>query len=455
MTATEPVPAARAVLERLARPAPAAGLAAFRCLFGALMLLSVARFAALGWIDELLLAPSFHFTYLGFDWVRPLAPALMYAGFALMALAALGLCLGAFTRVSAAVFCVTFTYAELIDKTNYLNHYYFVSLIACLLVFLPSNTVAAVDARLRPALRRAHVASIHYLVLRVQVTIVYFYAGFAKLNADWLFHAEPLRTWLFARGDLFLVGPLLQQEWLAYLMSWGGAAFDLAIAPLLWWRATRRYAYAAAAAFHLVVWGLFPIGMFSFIMLVAGTVFFRPDWPLRLLALPRPRAAAEPPARAARHELALAAAFLLVQLALPLRFLVYPGNPNWTEEAFRFAWRVMLTEKSGTVEFRVVTPEGERLVRPREELSELQVRMMSTQPDMIHQYAKHLARRYQAEGGGRVRVYADAWAALNGRLSQRLIDPTVDLAAEPRTLGPVRFIVPLSEAQGGLEARLR
>jgi vitamin K-dependent gamma-carboxylase len=454
MTATEPRPAARAVLERFARPVPAAGLAAFRCLFGALMLLSVARFAALGWIDELLLAPSFHFTYLGFDWVRPLAPALMYAGFALMALAALGLCLGAFTRVSAAVFCVTFTYAELIDKTNYLNHYYFVSLVAGLLVFLPSNTVAAVDARLRPAIRRAHVASIHYLVLRAQVSIVYFYAGFAKLNADWLLHAEPLRTWLFARGDLFLVGPLLQQEWLAYAMSWGGAAFDLAIAPLLWWRATRRYAYLAAAAFHLVVWALFPIGMFSFIMLVAGTVFFEPGWPLRLLALPRARAALEPEARTAPHILALACAFLLVQLALPLRFLVYPGNPNWTEEAFRFAWRVMLTEKSGTVEFRVVTPEAERLVRPREDLSELQVRMMSTQPDMIHQYAKHLARRYQPESGGRVRVYADAWAALNGRASQRLIDPTVDLAAEPRTLGPARFIVPLYEAQAGLEARL-
>jgi vitamin K-dependent gamma-carboxylase len=42
-----------------------------------------------------------------------------------------------------------------------------------------------------------------------------------------------------------------------------------------------------------------------------------------------------------------------------------------------------------------------------------------------------------------VRVYAHAWAALNGRPSQRLIDPTVDLAAEPRTVLPKRFIVPL------------
>jgi hypothetical protein len=353
------------------------------------------------------------------------------------------------------IFCVTFTYAELIDKTNYLNHYYFVSLIALLLVFVPANAVASVDARLWPALRRTHVASLHYLLLRVQIGVVYFYAGFAKLNADWLFSAEPLRTWLFARGDLFLIGPLLQQEWLAYLMSWGGAAFDLAIVPLLLWKPTRRYAYLAAAGFHLAVWALFPIGMFSFIMLVAGTIFFDPDWPLDLLARARPSVVVAARERPGALQLTFAAAFMIVQAALPLRFLAYPGNPNWTEEAFRFAWRVMLTEKSGAVEFRVVTPKGERVVRPREELTELQVRMMSTQPDMIHQYAQHLARRFATQSGAPVHVYADAWAALNGRLSQRLIDPSVDLAAEPRTLGPARFIVPLAEAPGGLEARLR
>jgi hypothetical protein len=374
----------------------------------------------------------------------------MHACFALMGTAALGLCLGAFTRVSALVFFLTFTYAELIDKATYLNHYYLVSLLAFLLIFLPCSTVLSVDAWRRPEVRRETAPAWAYIVLRLQLSLVYFFAGFAKLNPDWLLSAEPLRTWLFAHGDAPLVGPWLREPWVAYAMSYGGAAFDLSVGFLFWRRPLVRPVYALCALFHLAVWALFPIGLFSFVMLVATTVFFEPSWPASLLARwRRPsdeargvRVATPDPRPLGLVPLVLLALFLLVQLVTPLRFLAYPGNPNWTEDAFRFAWRVMLIEKTGSAEFRVETPRGTRTVRPREELTELQVKMMSTQPDMIHEYARHLARRFETPEAS-PRVYADAWAALNGRPSQRLIDPTVDLAAEPRTLAPARFVVPL------------
>ena len=51
-------------------PVDGAGLGAFRALFGGLMVLAVIRFAWLGWIDELYVAPTYHFTYLGFEWVQ-------------------------------------------------------------------------------------------------------------------------------------------------------------------------------------------------------------------------------------------------------------------------------------------------------------------------------------------------------------------------------------------------
>ena len=41
--------------------------------------------------------------------------------------------------------------------------------------------------------------------------MVYVFAGLAKLNADWLLDAQPLRIWLAARSDLPIVGPLLAQ----------------------------------------------------------------------------------------------------------------------------------------------------------------------------------------------------------------------------------------------------
>lgn len=447
MTGTE-------ALAWLNRPRSAAGLAAFRILFGTLMTLAVLRFAHRGWIDELLLSPAYHFTYYGFGWVEPLPAPAMYALFALMGVSALAVALGFLTRAAAATFCATFTYAELIDKATYLNHYYLVSLLALLLVFVPSNAVASLDARLWPRLRSASVGNHAYLLLRAQVAVVYFFAGVAKLDSDWLFSAEPLRTWLFALADTPLVGGLLAERWLAYAMSWAGAAFDLTIVPLLSHPRTRTPAYVAAAGFHLLIWLLFPVGMFSFIMLTAGTLFFDPRWPERLLRrAPRISEPAPNVPRLAPAGLAIAASYLLVQLVVPLRHLAYPGNPNWTEEAFRFAWRVMLIEKSGSVEYRVVSARGVEVVHPREELTALQAKMLSTQPDMIHEYALHLAERYRRATGRQVQVYADAWAALNGRPSQRLIDPEVDLARVPRTLSPQAFIVPLAGERDALSSR--
>src|SRR5688572_7008054 len=186
------------MFRRLKAPVDGAGLAAFRVLFGAVLVFSVVRFAAYGWIDELLVAPTYHFTYYGFDWVRPWPGAGMYVHFALMGLAALGILLGAWTRLSAALFFVTFTYVELIDKATYLNHYYFVSLVTLLLVFVPVARVWSLDAwrRARRGLEPEPVQLWCYALLRAQLAIVYFFAGFAKLNSDWLLRGEPMQTWL-------------------------------------------------------------------------------------------------------------------------------------------------------------------------------------------------------------------------------------------------------------------
>jgi len=441
--------------ELIARPVDAAGLAAFRVAFGLLMFCAVVRFVVRGWVDELLLAPSFHFTYLGFDWVQPLPRALMYGHFALLGALALAVAAGFYTRASALAFAALFTYAELIDKTTYLNHYYFVSLIALLLAFVPSHALWSFDARRSS---RSHVPFAGYLVLRVQVALVYAYAGLAKLNPDWLFRAEPLRTWLRAHAELPFVGQWLAEPNTAFAMSWAGAAFDLTVVPLLCFRRTRPFAIAAAVVFHGAIWLLFPIGIFSFVMLLAITVFFAPSWPRRWFPARSTEAASA--ARGARRErgtelarprpllLSLALAYLVVQALLPLRHLLYPGPVNWTEQGFRFAWRVMLIEKTGQVEYEVRSDNPRRHLRvlPRDELTPLQVKMLSTQPDMIQDYARHLARRFEARGYRGVEVRADAWVAFNGRPSQRLIDPTVDLAHAPRSLAAKSWILPLHVA---------
>lgn len=451
-------------------PRDGSGLAAFRVLFGALMVFAVARFSANGWIHELYIAPSFHFTYLGFDWVRPWPGPGMYVHHAIMGLAALGLMFGAWTRTCAALLFATFTYAELIDKATYLNHYYLVSLLALLMIVVPSARVWSIDAwrsqragrQERPGAGRpasdGTVSRWAYFLLRGQVAVVYVFAGLAKLDGDWLLRAEPLQTWLQVHTDLPLVGGFIAEPWTAYAMSWGGAFYDLTIVAWLLWRPTRRWAYCVSIFFHVTIWILFPVGVFSWVMLVAATIFFDPGWPRRLSALMRrekPSGRAAPPPRCgsvSRKAALLITAYLIIQILVPLRYTLYPGEVNWTEQGFRFAWRVMLIEKTGQVEFEVRTGDprtgdGERYtVYPRKELTALQHRMMLTQPDMIHEYALAIAERFRRDGHQQVRVHAHAWAALNGRPGQRLIDPRVDLASSARTLRAKPWIVPLTGA---------
>ncbi len=443
---------------RLAEPTSADSAAAFRIAFGLLGLVAVIRFWVLGWIDELYLAPIHHFSYLGLSWVRPWPAWGMYLHFALIGLASLGIALGYRYRACAATFFVLFTYVELIDKTTYLNHYYWMSLASLLMVFLPLHRAASLDAKRAPGPQPAAVAVGVVWALRAQVAVVYVFAGIAKLNPDWLLHAQPLRIWLYNSGDVAVVGGFLKQPWVAYAASWAGAAYDLTIVGWLLWARTRPLAYAVVVLFHLATWALFPIGLFPWVMIAATLVFFSPDWPGRLLrrtgrspqsALPAD-AVALGSVRLSRVALAAFALFALAQILIPLRHWFYPGNVRWNEEGYRFAWRVMLTEKTGEAQFRVFDPAtGERwVVSPDNYLTPLQTERMAYQADMILETAHLIAREF-ARHGRDVEVRADVFVAFNGRQTARLVDPSVNLARLEHGLAPKTWLLPAPTSSPG------
>ena len=70
---------------------------------------------------------------------------------------------------------------------------------------------------------------------------------------------------------------------------------------------------------------------------------------------------------------------------------------------------------------------------------------MVTRPDMILQFAHHLGAEAQRNGNAGVEVRAFVRASLNGRAHQMLVDPSVNLWAEERTLGSAKWIMPLAE----------
>jgi hypothetical protein len=130
---------------------------------------------------------------------------------------------------------------------------------------------------------------------------------------------------------------------------------------------------------------------------------------------------------------------------------MYPGELFWTEEGFRFSWRVMLMEKTGMAEFTVRDAKGKfKMVNNDDFLSDLQEKMMATQPDMILQYAHMLRDFYSQHGFESPQVYVDSYVSLNGRLGQALIDPKVDLAREKESFGHKTWILPFNDEIKGL-----
>jgi vitamin K-dependent gamma-carboxylase len=285
-------------------------------------------------------------------------------------------------------------------------------------------------------------------LVRFQVAVVYIFAGLAKISADWLLDAQPLRIWLAARSDLPVIGPFLADLWVAYAFSWFGAAYDLTIVFFLLWRRTRLLAYATVVIFHAMTAVLFPIGMFPWIMIGATLIFFPPDWPRRWAGTPARMVPAQIGGRVRFNvTAALLAIYAAIQIALPLR-AYWPGtDPNWSGRGFNFAWRVMLVEKAGHTEFLATDGATGRQwpIRTREYVTERQEKMMAQDPFMIRALARHIAADLRQRGIAGVEVRADSFASLNGRALQRLIDPDVDLAASAL---PSEWIVPLKREPG-------
>jgi vitamin K-dependent gamma-carboxylase len=430
------------LLEHLNKPTPADALVIFRVIFGLLVTVGALRFLWNGWVDSFFVKPTFFFTFDFAPWVEVGPPWLMLG--LVVALAVLGLCvaLGLFYRCSTVLLLLVFSYLELTDVTNYLNHYYQVSILALLLCFMPLHRRGSLDVRRKPAIAVEAFPAWMTFLLRFQVGIVYVFAALAKLNSDWLLHAQPLNIWLLARTDVPILGSFLGSYDMALAMSWGGFLNDLLIVPALLYRPTRKWAYGLVVVFHILTGYLFNIGMFPLIMIGTATIFFDSDWPSRLFRRWRNPPPGHPPATErskSTHPMVLGKVGLVLlvgwcslHLAVPLRTYAYVGPTNWHEQGMRFSWRVMVREKNGSVMYKVKTRERRRprLVSPSKYLTAAQEREMSGQPDLILQLAHHIAADFESQGYRDVEVRADAIVSWNGRLLARLIDPDVDLAKE-------------------------
>lgn len=441
----------------------AAPLAVFRILFGVLMVISIIRFWSYGWIDKLYIQPKFFFSYYGFEYIKPLGQ-FTYLLFLICAIAAFMVAIGYKYRISIIIFFLSFTYIELMDKTTYLNHYYFISLLSFLMIFLPAHAYFSVDALKNRNKAFQYIPKWSIDSIKLLLAIVYVYAGLAKLNSDWLFRAMPLKIWLPSKFDVPILGNYFGEEWMHYAFSWGGALYDLSIPFLLLWSRTRWFAFMLVVIFHVLTRVLFPIGMFPYIMIFSALIFFDARLHKKILNVIAKLLRVNTGYFENKRQFSLKnklffklvtsvlILFFAIQLLFPFRYLLYPGELFWTEEGYRFSWRVMLTEKAGYTQFKVVNGQNGKwfYVDNTEFLTSFQEKQMATQSDFILQYAKFLEEHFYALGHRNIEIYVDSRVALNGRLSTPFIDPNIDLTKQRESFKHKSWIIPFKDDIKGI-----
>lgn len=453
----------------LATPVDAAGVVLFRFLLGAILAYEAYAYIADGYVGAFFVGAPFHAKYWGFGWVQPWPEPWMTRHFQALITLGTGMALGVYPRLCAGLYGLLFGYAFLIAKGRYLNHHYLVILLCVLFTLTPSIRWRARDggAGTCPAWV--------YALLRFQIGLVYLYAAVAKLTPDWL-AGLPMRSMLRSAGDLPVLGELSPVPVVALAFAYGGLLIDAAAYPCLIWRRTRVPMTLALMFFHLTNAAFLDIGIFPWTMLCTTFLFYAPDLPRRatsllasaffLFPVRSARAWLEDRARPAPPPVPAAltvgplrlylAAWVTLQVLLPLRHWLVPGNPEWHDVGHRWAWRMKLRSRRAAARFYVYLPTSNEYLtyEPRDFCRSWQTSKVARDPDQLHQFALFLADHHAALGQPGAQVRAVALVSLNRRPAQLLVDPTVDLAAQPRVFGVPAWVKPLAEPPPPLDARV-
>jgi len=408
-------------------------LIAFRIIFGLLITLEAVGAIFTGWIRRTLIEPDFTFNFIGFEFLQPLPGNGMLYYYGILGLFGIFVMLGFKYRFS--IFCYTIMWAGvyLMQKSSYNNHYYLLMLLCGIMFFLPAHRYLSLDTWKKPDFRKISMPQWVWVLIVLQLWIVYTNAAVAKLYPDWLDGTLPA---LLMRGkaDYWLVGEFLQKGFVRYAITYFGILFDLLIIPALLWKRTRLPAFILAIFFHLFNSFIFHIGIFPYLSLAFCLFFFpsekinkyilrnkKPYYSKGELIIPSYK----------KPLITVLSIWFVIQIALPLRHWFFQDNVLWTEEAHRLSWRMMLRSRSGKTTFKVVE-KGKKdtiYVNKARYLSPKQMRSVSSKPDMMWQFAQRLKEDY-AEKGKDIQVFVKSDISINGRPYEKFIDPKVDLASE-------------------------
>eukprot|EP01108_Squamamoeba_japonica_P000146 TRINITY_DN1017_c0_g1_i2.p1 TRINITY_DN1017_c0_g1~~TRINITY_DN1017_c0_g1_i2.p1 ORF type:complete len:454 (-),score=112.76 TRINITY_DN1017_c0_g1_i2:644-2005(-) len=345
--------------------------------------------------ERYLVRPGYMFKYWAFEWIPRMDLESWKIFFPVMSCFAVMFAVGLLYYIAAFGFFLGFAFLYLQDMGLYLNHFYLIMVLNLAYCFMPANRVASVDALIglvKPA------RSMPYWTVwfsQFLISNVYFWAGVAKMNEDWI-RCQPLVQWV-PQARIFPALRWFGMEWvqdtteMACAMSWMGLLLDTFVPFFLYFAPTRLLAFTATLFFHYTNKMMLNIGVFPYVMVAISFIYFEPDWPLAIgrffryhtarirgdteyarAVLAAEDAAVLRPSRptvrggslgravsalsfSQKATLFILCVFCFQQVSFPLRHHFYPGDVVWTEEGHRYSWRMKLRDKSGMLRYYITS----------------------------------------------------------------------------------------------------
>ena len=417
-------------MKKLFQPIDNAPLIIFRIFFG--FLLAAETFGAIltGWVKNNFIDPKFTFSHIGMEWLQPLPGYGMYFYFATMGILGILVMIGWKYRWTLSAFTLLWTISYWMQKTSYNNHYYMLILVCLIMIFLPANKYASIDAKKNPEIKSLSMPKWCSWVMILQIAIVYFFATVSKFYPDWL-DGTFTKNLLANKSPYPFIQEIFNQKWFYLFIAYSGIAFDMLIVPMLLWKRTRTIAFIASLIFHLFNAVTLQIGIFPFFALSFAVFFYPPEKIRQLFFKKKPELdlEKEPVYESKSVLLYFFLPYFIIQIILPVRHWFIKGDVLWTEEGHRLSWRMMLRSRSGYTNFRIYNKKtNQRIFYDfHAELTPKQLNMISEKPDAIWQLAQRIKKDY-AQKGIDISIFADSNVSINRKPYLKLINPDVDLA---------------------------
>lgn len=441
----------KALESYLFKPASIYPLVALRLAFGLAMSMWALYMISSGKVAEVFSLQVVHFPYRGLEWIKPLPFWGMLMVFVILAVSAIGMGAGWHFRKSGLIFTLAFAYVSLIDKASYLSYYYYVLIIALMLLLSPANRLFSIDLIRKPAIRVDFAPVWLLWAFKVQVVMVFFFAGMAKLNSDWLYTGVPVTLWL--QDTLQNIGIpngfLSANTWIGISLSWFLVVFDFVIPHFLLDSRTSTKAFSLVVIVQLIGIFFLPTGFFPVLVILSCMVFL----PSRIIHHFISRVSyflydvfqfkgdvfASGGTFMLQYRMrrlfpVLASFFLAFQFVLPIYFYLSWGSLRWADTAFHFSWDIHINHQKNSVAFyKVNKTKGESIpIAVDHMLSSVQKSTMASDPSMLKQFIVTLKEINPALSAPEVEIQAQSCISLNGRPADcfTLSEPSDPIALE-------------------------